>query len=1206
MKLLRLKLKNLASFKKEVDINFAVPPFSGASLFAITGPTGAGKTTILDSISLALFNKTPRLESVNEKNPGNIIRQGEKEGFVELYFSAGGKEYIGKWHGKRKKGGKFARKLNFYDAKTEEVLVENNIEKIIGLDYKGFKLSVMLAQGEFARFLKSNEEEKRSIIEKATGLDLYERLKKILWERLKEVKKDFEYRDEDLKRFPAVSAEDITLLEKRLEKLKSSLENKTLEKQRLEGKREKEKYRSDSHKRLVDAQRKKKKLESERTNISRIKKDIRLADLAAKIDPLRKDVKKESDRLKSLEGDLKKYLDKMDITRKSSVESEKTWEKAALKLKEIEDKSEEQFIVLGHAKKEEDKASMKFEEAQKSKVKAEEFKKRKNTEEKNLKNLSIALKKNEGNIKTADETIAKNPVFDSVGYKEAGRILEVIKNKVSSAKEKEIEFAACEKKHKDILKTSKKALKDLEKSKKSLEDTLKLISSSQKKLDLIFIDGREDELEERVKHGLTLKEQASKFLEFKEEHKKKSAEITKKEKELEDTKLTIDKSKEEIIAAELKLFNAEKARDDAGRDKELAAAQNEINKLRSLLKDGSECPVCGAGEHPLKGKVETQREKTLADAEKKFKKLSSEFERISKNKINIENKQERSQEKKVFLENEVLNIRQTNDKTQSLMEKISEEWRRVYVDAEISPVWLSGEIQKMEDTLKEVRKLCQIIQQENIKESRLGQKVSGLEKEIENNVKAEKELKESFDLLKEKLGALGEDTNEANTLFYKYIPETLKDKTPELAMLAMDDVIKTVDAAKKTLEKERDLHSKIKERYLGVENDLKSLSAAYEENVNDFKINEAEGKKLVLMAQERTGGLKASEAEAELKSSIANARKLVEKVQNEREEKEKQLARDQTSVKELENTLSGQLNLFNSADKEYKSELVKFDFFTEEKHKEALRGSEWLKERVAEVLSYEKNIHAADNEIKGCESIFFKKAFSEQELPEIIDKLKLLEESINAVSVEIGEKSTEIKEVGKDIAERAGLEKSFKLAKEEKERWEILEGFIPKNTLRNFALKSMFDILLSYANKQLESMTNRYQLSSEDGHEIKMSLIDRWSAGEKRPVETLSGGESFLTSLSLALALSELSSGNAKLESLFLDEGFGTLDGDTLEIALCALEKLRLSGRTIGVISHISELTSRIPARIEVYKVGTGESEVRVCPSIAVINQELT
>ena len=152
---------------------------------------------------------------------------------------------------------------------------------------------------------------------------------------------------------------------------------------------------------------------------------------------------------------------------------------------------------------------------------------------------------------------------------------------------------------------------------------------------------------------------------------------------------------------------------------------------------------------------------------------------------------------------------------------------------------------------------------------------------------------------------------------------------------------------------------------------------------------------------------------------------------------------------------------------------------------------------------------------------------------------------------------------------------------------------MPANELRDFALKSMFDLMICFANKQLDDLTHhRYMLKVKDMRD--MVVVDKWNAGEERPVETLSGGESFLTSLSLALALSELSKGRTQLDSLFLDEGFGTLDSETLDIALSALEGLQLSGTNIVVISHIGELTRRIPVRIAVSKMGDGSSRVEI------------
>ena len=97
MKICRLKLKNLNSFREEIDIDFEGPRLGGASLVAITGPTGAGKTTLLDAICVALYGKTPRLSGTGSQHPRHLISHGEKEGFAEVHFVANGTDYIAAW-----------------------------------------------------------------------------------------------------------------------------------------------------------------------------------------------------------------------------------------------------------------------------------------------------------------------------------------------------------------------------------------------------------------------------------------------------------------------------------------------------------------------------------------------------------------------------------------------------------------------------------------------------------------------------------------------------------------------------------------------------------------------------------------------------------------------------------------------------------------------------------------------------------------------------------------------------------------------------------------------------------------------------------------------------------------------------------------------------------------------------------------------------
>jgi exonuclease SbcC len=137
---------------------------------------------------------------------------------------------------------------------------------------------------------------------------------------------------------------------------------------------------------------------------------------------------------------------------------------------------------------------------------------------------------------------------------------------------------------------------------------------------------------------------------------------------------------------------------------------------------------------------------------------------------------------------------------------------------------------------------------------------------------------------------------------------------------------------------------------------------------------------------------------------------------------------------------------------------------------------------------------------------------------------------------------------------------------------------------RKFAQGLTLEHLIYLANRQLQRLDGRYRLQRKRGDELELEVIDSWQADSLRDTRTLSGGESFLVSLALALALSDLVSHRTSIDSLFLDEGFGTLDADTLDTALDALDSLNASGKMIGVISHVEALKERIPVQVRVRK----------------------
>ena len=184
-----------------------------------------------------------------------------------------------------------------------------------------------------------------------------------------------------------------------------------------------------------------------------------------------------------------------------------------------------------------------------------------------------------------------------------------------------------------------------------------------------------------------------------------------------------------------------------------------------------------------------------------------------------------------------------------------------------------------------------------------------------------------------------------------------------------------------------------------------------------------------------------------------------------------------------------------------------------------------------------------------------------------------------------------------DKAHAALRDKQAAIAAQQAEtrRWQALHDLIGSadgKKYRNFAQGLTFASVIAHANRQLARMNDRYLLTHDPARPLELDIIDNYQGGETRTTKNLSGGETFLVSLALALGLSHMAGENIRIDTLFLDEGFGTLDEETLESALDTLSALRADGKHIGVISHIAALTERIPTQIRITPEQGGRSRI--------------
>ena len=253
--------------------------------------------------------------------------------------------------------------------------------------------------------------------------------------------------------------------------------------------------------------------------------------------------------------------------------------------------------------------------------------------------------------------------------------------------------------------------------------------------------------------------------------------------------------------------------------------------------------------------------------------------------------------------------------------------------------------------------------------------------------------------------------------------------------------------------------------------------------------------------------------------------------------------------------------------------------------KERNKINESISSVNGELTQLNSNLKLLDKDLEG--SLLEKDLLVE--LDKQVTELKAKEESLATLKAKLFQNKSNQKRLG-------DLKKSYEQKQKIAESWAKLNSLIGSatgNAFKVIAQRYTLEILLLHANKQLSLLSKRYRVQQVPDS-LALQVIDCDMCDEVRTVYSLSGGESFLISLALALGLSSLSSNNLKVESLFIDEGFGSLDSESLRTAMEALEQLQHQGRQIGVISHVQEMSERIAVQVKLEKGASGRSSLAI------------
>lgn len=1142
MKYKKLIIHNIASIA-DAEINFESEPLLSTSIFVITGETGVGKSTILDAICLALYNRVPKLESSDKakylepdfgkkketKNEENaihngstddkrqMVRRGESDAFSTLEFVGNdGESYRATWSVEKKKNGEYKdtnRGLESMDGKlkldkkTEIDGINKNgkgskIVEIVGLTYEQFCKTSMLAQGEFTNFLKANDDEKSSILEKLTLTDKYTKIGMKIYEKFDKVGKEKEDLEKKCRNIVLLTDEEKDEKRKEISQTNENVKGKEQEFLQLEKKLQW----------IVDGRAKESELKTESEKLIGFKNRLE-----------EEETKENLKMMKDWERceDVRQCLIMEDKAVENQNENKKKYEELRKRLDELQ--CGELF-----ERKELDDKKKKIEENENF-LRSEQGNVKIYDNSQSIESWLLQYQGGEEKIKNCQskaEILAKQKDEYGSNMKKEECEEEVIK-KEEAAFANEIEAKNAE------IRTMDES--GLEERRSVCDSELTVINESQ--LTLIRYENTQKSLEDSQKKRDDLRREITQYNQTMEEKKKQEKIL---ELSFEEKKRVYENMKE--------------------RASDMAKA------LRVNLKEGDICPVCGnkikslvVEEEFLKVLKPSQdayeaEEKKLIDVRKDY---ATAEERLEEKKQE-EKEQELSQEKlRVEIGKDKKCCEETLSKlkieftyeTERLNEKLND--RKREIEKEKQQV---GELQKrvngMKDELEKIRKEKEF-RQKKLEEvrGRINQYKVEQSKTMEN-------LKNNEDTME----SCRNDLDKISAQLNNYFPDEKWRENVEVTRQFLKGRTEKYNRAKEEKEKLMQEANKKKEMLDRLDlllEDLRNSAISMppkkeedlEKRVNDCVIEMRTVKTLI----------------DEEGKKVETYRKEVQKFLQQHTEVDEMYLRKLTTL-----------------------------------------TSEWIAKTRNDYTQLnddmkkcEGRLATLQNDLKRHEESELKLFCEGEGEKQIIERKEDVGTQKNEMMLKIASLNNDLIQDEKNRLQHEKLLEEKEKCERVYKKWEELNdmyGGKDGKKFKTIAQAHVLQNLLHEANLYLDKLTKRYRLECQmDTYAIFVN--DYFQGGAKRPVSTLSGGESFMISLAMALGLSKLAGATLTSDIVFIDEGFGTLSAEALEPVMEMLSEMnRLNGKKVGVISHVEMLKQRIPVHIQVEREGqSSPSEVKVC-----------
>lgn len=1172
MRPIRLELSGLNSYIDKSVVDFE--KLTDRGLFGIFGKTGSGKSTILDAMTIAMYGSIPR-------NTKEFINSSCDKAIISYEFEIGSKNAKRRYKVDRtivrtNTGTKtsYSRLIEMYEDESEKVLadkvgeVNNKIAEIVGLTANDFMRSVVLPQGKFNDFLKLAGADRRDMLERIFNLEKYGRglidkvkkRKNVQQQALRDI-------NSKLSQYDTVSEEVYNQVQKELEELRSLeiSKNKDFEINQNKYKEVEEIY--EKQVKLENYKKRKHELDLKQEDISKKGRQLEDALNADKINPyinavleLEKRVNEDSLESQNLEK-------KLELLNKELLITKANYEEAYKNKNENMPRLSEDRIKLQNA------------------IELEAELVGLDSELKDIKGKGIGLnQEKEILIKLKEDLESKK---------------EIVINNLKSLEEKisEIKISADLKQKIFLAYEYEKEYNKLSESKTVKNNRLNEINKNldEINLKLRYIQRDKDsvlkkltELEEHyeilIKKSPGTNEEIVNKTEYIANLRVKAESIKENEIKKEDLHNNLNKILENRhqVERELHTLNDKLEVNHTNityLEKELEKLKylNLATELRKELKENSPCPVCGSRNHEHVD--DTNYNENIEFTKSKIEKLKEDESNIKVKieELNRKNSECISVEKIILKELEEVKSKIGDLSSNELIKKVEEESKRLDILKVNLQNW-NKDKEENESSINKAREEKNKIEKDELI---LQESINSYKKNIIE--------------LKEELAAVEENykTTKENYLTLKAITkiQDLEVKVEEInnnekALEDLNNEYLKISKSKEAMEKDivnyqNNLHK--------IELDLIQAIEIYSEKkkVRDGKYNE-----IIATTKGESPKLLLENLENNINKLISQEEMIKDKLEAQRLEFEKTTS-DKSNIdgrlKIAKEQYKIQTDTLNKSLDEYKFESIYAV-------KRSLLDKEYLRKLHDEITQYEEEQKVLGIKINDLVKSIGDRRINEKDFNELKDSIDNLKIEISRISQDIGSKQTILSTLKESLDKIKDLNKELKAVQHKVDLLDDLDKIVQGNRFVEYVATNQLKYIALEASNRLESITKgRYALEIDST--LNFVMRDNFNGGQRRSVDTLSGGETFLTSLSLALALSSQIQlkGSAPLEFFFLDEGFGSLDSELLETVIESLERLHHDKLSVGIITHVEELKNRVPIKLIVSpsEVGQG-SKVKI------------